>query len=134
MIRDYIIKIASDLNREYPEILPQYKIERAVEIFENSGKSYDQVVTEINSLKEQVVSDYQNRENERNKIYYYSNAVEDERESRTFTQIKEVQLKVQELLDQFGLKIFIAGGSVPYLLTNEDSGRLHDDIDTVCRL
>lgn len=54
---------------------------------------------EINSLKDQMVRDYQNRENKRSEIYYYSNAAEDERESRTFAQIKEVQLKVQELLD-----------------------------------
>ena len=133
MIREYIIQIANDLNRTYPGILPQDKVERAIEMFENSGKSYEQVVTEINSLKDQMVNDYQNREKKPKEIYY-SNVAEDERESRTFTQIKEVQLKVQKLLDQYGLKIFIAGGSVPYLLTNEDSGRLHDDIDTICRI
>jgi len=132
MIREYIIQIANNLNRTYPGILPKDKVERAVEMFENSGKSYEQIVTEINSLRDQMVRNYQNRENKRSEIYYYSNAAEDERESRTFAQIKEVQLKVQELLDQYGLKIFIAGGSVPYLLTNEDSGRLHDDIDTIC--
>ena len=133
MVREYIIQIANDLNRTYPGILPQDKVERAIEMFENSGKSYEQVVTEINSLKDQMVNDYQNREKKPKEIYY-SNFAEDERESRTFTQIKEVQLKVQKLLDQHGLKIFIAGGSVPYLLTNEDSGRLHDDIDTICRI
>ena len=26
------------------------------------------------------------------------------------------------------------GGIVPYLLLDEDSGRLHDDIDTICKL
>lgn len=133
MVREYIIQIANDLNRTYPGILSQDKVERAIEMFENSGKSYEQVVTEINSLKDQMVNDYQNREKKHKEIYY-SNFAEDERESRTFTQIKEVQLKVQKLLDQYGLKIFIAGGSVPYLLTNEDSGRLHDDIDTICRI
>lgn len=67
-------------------------------------------------------------------ISYYSNAEKDARESRTFSQIKEVQAKVQSILDTAGLKLYIAGGIVPYLLLNEESNRLHDDIDTVCRI
>ena len=134
MIREYITKMAEDLNKMYPGILPQEKIDRAVEMFENSGKSYSQIVKELDDLKEQMVNDYQAREKKYSGIYYYDSAEEDERESRTFNEIKEVQQKVQELLDQKGLKVFIAGGSVTYLLTNTDSGRLHDDIDSICRI
>ena len=54
MIREYIIQIANNLNRTYPGILPKDKVERAVEMFENSGKSYEQIVTEINSLRDQM--------------------------------------------------------------------------------
>ena len=72
-------------------------------------------------------------ESKNNGIYYYHNAIEDERESRTFSQIRDVQRKVQALLDRYNLKVYIAGGTVPYLLKDEESGRLHDDIDTVCR-
>lgn len=134
MIRDYILQLANDLNRTYPGILSQDKIERAVEMFDSSEKSYEQKVVEINGLRDQMINDYQSRKKKNNEIYYYNNAVNDNRESRTFAQIKEVQLKVQKLLEKYGLKIFIAGGTVPYLLTNEDSLRLHDDIDTICRI
>ncbi len=65
---------------------------------------------------------------------YYHNFEEDERGSRTFKQIKDAYLKVRTLLKEAGLTIYIAGGSVPYLLLNQESGRLHDDIDSVCRM
>ena len=67
-------------------------------------------------------------------IDYYSNPKVDERDCRTFTQIKDVYNKVKEMLDKSGLKVYVSGGSVPYLLTGKDSGRFHDDIDTVCRM
>ena len=133
MIKEYILQLAEDLNKSYPGILSKDQIKRALEMFENSKKSYDEIVKEINVLKDKLIIDYKNKDKKTNKIYYYSNVIKDERESRTFTQIKHVQQKVQKLLEQNGLKIYIAGGSVPYLLTGEDSGRLHDDIDTVCR-
>jgi len=133
MIKDYIIQLASNLNQQYPGILDQDKINRAIEMFENSDKEYNETITEIENLKSQIIDDYLNREKDENKMRYYANANEDERESRTFSQIKDVQDKVQELLNQYGLKVYISGGSVPYLLQNEDSGRLHDDIDTICK-
>ena len=133
MIKDYIVQLSKDLNKKYPGILDQNKIDRAIEMFENSNKDYNETIVEIEKLKEQLISDYLSRQSEQNKLKYYSNAVADERESRTFSQIKNVQSKVQELLKQHGLKIYISGGSVPYLLQNEDSGRLHDDIDTICK-
>lgn len=133
MIREYITQLSNELNNQYPGILNQDKINRAIEMFENSAKGYDEVVEEIEISKNQMISDYLNNRDESNKVWYYDNAQEDERESRTFSQIKEVQSKVQELLNQYNLKIYISGGSVPYLLQNEDSGRLHDDIDTICK-
>ncbi len=65
---------------------------------------------------------------------YYDNFEEDERESRTFEQIKDAYAKIRTILKKAGLTIYIAGGSVPYILLNQDSGRLHDDIDSVCRM
>ena len=133
-IREYILQLANNLNSTYPGILSQEKIDRAIKMYENSEKNYEQIITEINNLRDQIVSNYQKQEKKNKEIYYYSNVTEDERESRTFAQIKEVQLKVQDLLDKNSLTVYYAGGIVPYILTNEDSGRLHDDIDTICRI
>ncbi len=64
---------------------------------------------------------------------YYPNAKENNRESRTFEEIKKAFEKIKPILDKENLTTYIAGGSVPYFLLNEDSHRLHDDIDTVCQ-
>lgn len=69
-----------------------------------------------------------------NENYYSSNTQKTSRECRTFSQIKEVIIKVQKLLEENGLNLYISGGTVPYLLLDEDSHRLHDDIDTICRM
>ena len=124
MIKEYIVKTAVELNSKYPGILNEEQVARAIIIFQNSGKEYDEMVSEIEVIKEKMIKEYIARNNKTN---------ENDRNSRTFSQIRKTQLKVQELLDKNGLTIYIAGGSVPYLLKNEDSGRLHDDIDTVCR-
>lgn len=76
----------------------------------------------------------QHRKHDKNPTYYYPNAKKDNRESRTFSQIKEVINRIQKLLEENGLNIYISGGTVPYLLLNEDSNRLHDDVDTICKL
>jgi len=55
-------------------------------------------MSKIEVLKNQMILDYMTNKMEQDKITYYSNSLEDERESRMFSQIKEVQLKVQELL------------------------------------
>lgn len=69
-----------------------------------------------------------------NHIFYYENAENDKRESRTFSQIKAAIEKVLELLEENHLTIYLTGGTVPYILLNQDSNRLHDDVDTVCKL
>ena len=65
---------------------------------------------------------------------YYHNAKENNRESRTFEQISKAYEKIKLILTGENLITYIAGGTVPYFLLDEDSHRLHDDIDTVCKL
>lgn len=54
------------------------------------------------------------------------------RDYHTFTQIKSTYEKVRNMLEDSDIKIYTVGGSVPYLLLNQDSNRLHDDIDNIC--
>jgi len=39
---------------------------------------------------------------------------------------------LQEILGKAKDNIYLAGGTVPYFLANQDSERFHDDIDTIC--
>ena len=50
----------------------------------------------------------------------------------SFKQVKSTLSKLNEILKKTNLKLFIAGGTVPYLLLNQDSKRMHSDIDTIC--
>lgn len=55
-----------------------------------------------------------------------------ERDSRTFAEVRRAYDHVQHMADEADSKLYVSGGSVPYLILNQDSGRLHDDLDTVC--
>ena len=129
MIREYIIQLAAELNRTYPGIISQDKVVSAIELYEKSEKSYEEIIMEINALRDQMIINYQSQQKG-----IYSNSAEKKKESITFPHIKEVVSIVQGLLNQYGIKVYLSGGTVPYLLTNEDSYRLHDDIDTVCKI
>lgn len=54
------------------------------------------------------------------------------RDIRTFSQIKQALKVLQNTLKDSKDDIYISGGIVPYIIADEDSGRLHDDIDTIC--
>lgn len=72
--------------------------------------------------------------NDKERIFpnYYNNAKEDNRESRTYTQLKKAYNEIEKILFNQDVYLYLAGGIVPYILLNEDSLRMHDDIDTVC--
>lgn len=88
-----------------------------------------------NSIRKKFIEKLkENNKENNNHIYYYTNVEKDKRESRTFSQVKKAIEKVQKILEENNLSIYIGGGTVPYLLLNQESGRLHDDIDTICKL
>lgn len=125
LVKQYITNTSNKLNAKYNNILTQDKINQAIYMFTNSEKTYEEIIGVIDALATSIEENY---------IKLQEQADNKGRNSKTFEQIKNTQVKVQQLLDLYGLKIFISGGSVPYLLLNQDSNRLHDDIDTVCRL
>lgn len=130
MIKNYIIDITTSVNKKYGKIISQEQIEQALQIYSNSNKTYEEIVQEINTKVEQIIINHlyslkQKEEQEK---------INNERDSRTFEQIKQVQQKVFNLLAASGIKLYLSGGTVPYLLLNQDSNRMHDDIDTICQL
>ncbi|MDD2518655.1 MAG: hypothetical protein PHG18_02065 [Bacilli bacterium] len=134
-VKKYIINLSNNMNSQYSNIMPKDKIDKAIEMFSNSESNLEEIIENINKMAQQVVNNYlkllkQKQELANQKVKQNI----DERNSKTFEQIKSTQERVQQLLEATGLKIYISGGSVPYLLLNQNSNRLHDDIDTVCKL
>ncbi len=129
----YINNLAVSLNKQYSGMLPSDKIQKAINMFKDSPKELPEIIEDIETLKQQIIEEYLARKKERQETFsYYDNMIKDNRESRTYEQIKEAYENVRKYLESNNLKLFISGGTVPYLLLNENSNRLHDDIDTVC--
>lgn len=132
-VEKYIREQATILNSRYPGIIDDQKLQEVIYYYTNIGGDYQSIITEINYRIAKGIEEYK-KQKMQNEIYYYSDAVENERESRTFEQIKECSDKLQEIVKKSGLHIYYAGGILPYIILNEDSGRMHDDIDTICRM
>lgn len=104
-----------------------------------SEKEFQSLLAEVGNDEEDIRTHILNKLKEKpdikySKNMYYSNAEIDQRETRTFTQAKDALDKILKILEENNLKKYITGGMVPYILLNQDSNRLHDDIDTICNL
>lgn len=135
MVEQYIDSLINDINKKYSNLISENMKQRAIEIYTNSDKEYEKIIEELNEMAQQTIKNYLNSIETKKELLRKQEIDKlNERNSRTFEQIKAVQQKVQKLLDEENVKIYISGGSVPYLLMNQDSNRLHDDIDTICSL
>ena len=132
-VEKYIREKATILNRRYPGIIDDQKLQEVINYYTNNVGDYQSTITDINDRIAKGIEEYK-KQKMQDEMYYYSDAVENERESRTFDQIKECFNKLQEIMKKSGLHIYYAGGMLPYIILNEDSGRMHDDIDTICRM
>lgn len=132
-IENYIMEQVALLNNEYPGIINDEKVQEIITYYTNSPEDYESIITKINDRITNGIGDYQ-KQKKQAEMYYYPDAVENDRESRSFEQIKECSDKLQKIMKESGLHIYYAGGMLPYVLLNEDSGRKHDDIDTICRM
>lgn len=65
-------------------------------------------------------------------MYDFKDYNENAEDNVSFKQVKSALSKLNEILKNTNLKLFISGGTVPYLLLNQDSKRMHSDIDTIC--
>ena len=119
IVSDYILEIASDLNKEYPNILSKESTDELIEKYQDSEKEFEDIKKEIDDTTSKLIEDYK------------SNL---ERNNKTFVQVKAAYLKIQAIMTTVKIGLYLAGGIVPYFLLNEDSNRLHDDIDTVCSI
>lgn len=132
MIKEYILLISKQINSKYPELITEDKILKATNMFIDSKESYEEIIKKINTLANDTIEKYLKFLQDKEKFNINNN--KDNRNSRTFKELKNALKKVQKILENSKIKIYIAGGSVPYLLLNQDSNRLHDDIDTICHL
>ena len=57
-ITNYITNISKQLNEQYKGIMPDEKIQEAIEMFQNSSENLEDIIKKINELTEQVIKNY----------------------------------------------------------------------------
>lgn len=124
-----IMGLANELNARYGNIIPKEKVEEAIERFSDSEEDYSIIMSKVSQLAMDYVVNYQ-----KNQILTNDLPKKEERDNQTFAGIRNAYQKFQQLLASNETKVYLAGGVVPYLLLNQDSNRLHDDMDTIARM
>lgn len=124
-----IMGLANELNARYGNIIPKEKVEEAIERFSDSEEDYSIIMSKVSQLAMDYVVNYQ-----KNQILTNDLPKKEERDNQTFAGIRNAYQKFQQLLASNETKVYLAGGVVPYLLLNQDSNRLHDDMDTIDRM
>lgn len=131
-MKKQIKKYLEEIEKTYPEIINDEKINKTIELFTRDLNDFKNLKIIIDILIDKEIVIYKNglKRSQPN----YSNKLRDNRESRTFNQIKNAYKKLESLISTADFELILCGGIVPYLLLNEDSNRFHDDIDTICKL
>ena len=127
----YIEKKINEVNELYPGSLGDDKKQLAIDLFINSQDPLPIIFKKIDSMAEESIKARQQREvtqepNQRKP--------EQKEDGASFTKIQETIEMIRELTKFASGKLYIAGGTVPYLLLGQDSNRLHSDIDTIVDL
>ena len=59
IIEEYIYNISDEINKNYPGLMDDDKISRAIDMFKNSSKDFEtEIKPEIKKLAEKVIEDY----------------------------------------------------------------------------
>jgi len=89
----------------------------------SSTKTFDEIKKEIDTLVQKKLEDLKTFQEK-----HESN------EKNTLQEIKNAKEIADSVIAETDVHVFLTGGILPYILLDEESNRLHDDIDTVCML
>ena len=127
----YLSSAINEINGMYPD--NPIGIEAQSQILnqlQSSGKPLPVLKKEIDAMKQATIEGREAKE----EIAKPSIENDTNREAQSFEDIKKALSKLQTLTRFLDAPMYISGGIVPYLLLGQDSGRLHDDIDTIVDL
>ena len=126
-ISDYLDKRFMELQEQYGEVFTEEILVKAKQQFNGSKLTFAEQVQQVEkSITNKIESTHTNKRKEDTGKY--------ERENKTYSQIKNTHEKIKQILSGSDSKLYIAGGSVPYFILDQDSKRTHDDIDTIADL
>ena len=124
----YVEKKINEVNELYPNSLGDDKKQLAIDLFINSQDPLPIIFKKIDSMAEESIKARQQRD-----VAQEPDQSKKE-EGVPFSKIQDTIELVRETTKFASGKLYIAGGTVPYILLGQDSGRLHGDVDTIVDL
>lgn len=135
MIAEYLKERFVETQAEYPGIFSYEKYDRAVIMFQDNPNCIEDLKLLVdNMIEKEIVVYIKRKEEEKRFELLLHQDVEKRHEAISYEQLRKVYAMIKVMVNRAGLKLYLAGGMVPYLLLNQNSERLHDDIDNICKL
>ena len=126
ILKKYAIKLMNKTNKKFINVYLDSDFDKLDNYINNEKNISFGLIRKINREK---INEYI-----KNNKKYYHNFLDDKRECRTYKRLLKALKKLRKTLKNDFDVLYIAGGITPYLLLNENSNRLHDDIDCICML
>lgn len=123
-IKKEIEEIALRYNAKYPGIFNDERIKKIIDMFSNREENITTLNKEMTYMLAKTVKYYVDKNN----LKDYSSFKENERERCTCSSLKEAY----KIIRAKRTVPYLAGGITPYILLDQESDRLHDDLDMVC--
>ncbi len=120
--QEEILTLINTLATKYVGITDE-DIEKAIHRYMNDNRSIDIISNELIEIANITSKEALRKEAEKMQ--------EEPREKFDFNDIVNALDTILNTSE--GNKLIVAGGCVPYILMDEDSNRLHDDIDLICK-
>lgn len=122
----YVVKKIDEINEEYPNSISDEKKQIAIDLFINRNDPLPTIFKEIDTMAENTVKNRQQRD--------ANNKDQPHEEGHSFSEIQKALDIIKESTKFASGKLYISGGTVPYLLLGQDSYRNHSDIDNIIDL
>lgn len=120
LIKNYITKLADQINEQYKGLIDEDKINKAMSMFVNSSDEYDVIIERINELVNQLIQNYLKEQEKR-----FAPELVKENHEEIYNKL-EILIKK---LNEKGVDYQLAGALCAYIKYGVESNRTHDDID-----
>ena len=120
MISDYIVQLASQIDKQYKGLMTEEKVKQAINMFKDSSEEYDIVVQKINALAKQMIQNYLEELEKR-----FNPELVKKNHEEIYSKLEILAKKMNER----GIDYQLAGALCSYIKYGVESNRTHDDID-----
>lgn len=130
-IIEYLNERYTELQKIYPKLFTADKLEKAINLF-GEKEDLEAIKSVVEAIISKMIEEYELAEKAR--LAKLSKKEKEESKGYTYSQATDVYKTLLKSFEDTGVDLYLGGGLVPYILMNEDSKRLHGDVDIVCSM